>query len=490
MLALEVEFLTGVVFAADNRGDGPDWPPQPDRLFSALVASWAARGENGAERAALEWLEQRRNPPRIEASEAFGRKHATVFVPPNDDTASSSTILPHRRRRQPRHFPASLPRDPVIRFVWEDDPDEPTFRALRTLARDTSYLGHSASLVRCHLLRTLTEVGETWQARRRIHPGRLETLCRNHKAGVRPEPGPHVPPEPLPPALARPQSGFGSDWIVFAHDDGFRPDPVAAALAAKTLMAAVLSGYRDIPIPDWVSGHQPDGAPLKAPHLAAVPLMDVGWEWSQGHLMGMALILPRFVCDASARSRDPEAPTVAPGDAALAEEEAGLYRALARANANRAGEDDGLKLDLRLSRDRVWGLAYRSRLQQASLKPRRYCDAGRVWATATPIALDRHPKAPGDVEASIGAACVNIGLPSPVSVVPGKHSAIRGSVSARRSQGAPDWTDWRLPRAFVGRRLTHAVVTFAKPVAGPVILGAGRFCGLGLCLPLDGEAGR
>jgi CRISPR-associated protein Csb2 len=28
------------------------------------------------------------------------------------------------------------------------------------------------------------------------------------------------------------------------------------------------------------------------------------------------------------------------------------------------------------------------------------------------------------------------------------------------------------------------VIEFAEPVAGPVLLGAGRFVGLGLCLPL------
>jgi CRISPR-associated protein Csb2 len=56
MLAFEVEYLSGVARAANDRGDSPDWPPQPDRLFSALVATWAARGEQPAEREALQWL--------------------------------------------------------------------------------------------------------------------------------------------------------------------------------------------------------------------------------------------------------------------------------------------------------------------------------------------------------------------------------------------------------------------------------------------------
>ena len=34
---------------------------------------------------------------------------------------------------------------------------------------------------------------------------------------------------------------------------------------------------------------------------------------------------------------------------------------------------------------------------------------------------------------------------------------------------------------------THAAVRFAQPVAGPVIAGAGRYHGLGLMVPFEGE---
>jgi CRISPR-associated protein Csb2 len=41
MLALEVEFLTGVSVAArPNRREQAEWPPHPDRLFQALSAAW------------------------------------------------------------------------------------------------------------------------------------------------------------------------------------------------------------------------------------------------------------------------------------------------------------------------------------------------------------------------------------------------------------------------------------------------------------------
>ena len=45
-LILEIEHLLGVAFAAQSAASSaPDWPPQPDRVFSALVATWGARGD-------------------------------------------------------------------------------------------------------------------------------------------------------------------------------------------------------------------------------------------------------------------------------------------------------------------------------------------------------------------------------------------------------------------------------------------------------------
>ena len=57
-LLLEIEHLLGVAFAAVSQASElPDWPPQPDRVFSALVAAWGLRGECEGERRVLEWLE-------------------------------------------------------------------------------------------------------------------------------------------------------------------------------------------------------------------------------------------------------------------------------------------------------------------------------------------------------------------------------------------------------------------------------------------------
>jgi CRISPR-associated protein Csb2 len=106
----------------------------------------------------------------------------------------------------------------------------------------------------------------------------------------------------------------------------------------------------------------------------------------------------------------------------------------------------------------------------------------------TPIVLDRFPKSktPQEREAEIASiissACLNIGLPEPLRVTLYKHSAVKGAPSAYPSGNAPKWTGWSLPRFLEGRLLTHAAVEFSEAVEGPMLLGAGRFIGLGMCL--------
>lgn len=180
-LILEVEYLSGVSFAAVGPDSPvPDWPPQPDRIFSALVATWAARGQQKHEAQALEWLEEQ-SLPRVIASSAYARTSATVFVPPNDarsdKTKNARGVFPPMRSRQPRRFPAARPAEPITRLTWDSVvPDQETFTALQRLAHDTAYVGHSASFTRC---RFSVDDGEPMPAaesstQRRIYRGRLD----------------------------------------------------------------------------------------------------------------------------------------------------------------------------------------------------------------------------------------------------------------------------------------------------------------------------
>ena len=309
-LTLEIEYLSGVSFAAIGpESEAPDWPPQLDRIFSALVASWAARGEREEERRALEWLEML-SVPRLLASDAEARTSVIAFVPPNDPRSdkqkNAKGVLPALRSRQPRRFPAARPDDPVIRLCWPDaEPDGAVVSALQALAHDTAYVGHSASLTRCRFLldRGALELGAAKRPRWGVYQGRLEELRqaydRFQKSADkkdRPQKGARVRPEPEAKVTRTNLFDDGKRWLILEHIAGDMPDIRACALVTKTLRDTLLSGYRKVglegEIPELVSGHAADGAPARAPHLAIIPLAFAGFPHADGHMMGFALIPP------------------------------------------------------------------------------------------------------------------------------------------------------------------------------------------------------
>jgi CRISPR-associated protein Csb2 len=489
-LILEIEHLLGVAFAARSQASPlPDWPPQPDRVFSALVAAWGARGERPEERRALEWLESQ-TAPEIAASGGFARTAAIAFVPPNDPQTGrvgDRSVLPAFRRRQPRRFPAYCPDDPTVRLVWrEAAADGAIVTALNALAGDTPYIGHSASLTRCRFS-TDGAPERTTRPRRRVYRGRLAELERVFHAIQRPNPGEVVRSVPAAVApLAR--SVFADRWLVLEHVKGEMPDLRAAALIAKALRDTIMCGYARIGlgarIPVLVSGHAADRAPLTEPHLAVAPLAFVGWPRADGRVFGFALIPP----GAGALLEDVDFRNAISAVAPWREDKA-------RREITCVGRSFNLVFILSGERTR------------ASLDPTPYITSARTWATCTPIVLDRHLKAGAnanrdrEVRLLIEAACLNIGLPAPeriavrhgqtthdeLAIAASKHSAIEGAPSAYFSGHGPAWASWRLPESLASRRLTHAMLQFAEPVRGPVILGAGRFLGLGLCRPLDGD---
>jgi len=478
MLTLEIEFLTGVCFAAGSQSSGqPDWPPQPDRVFSALVAAWGTRGEQPDERAALEWLE-RQPPPMIEAS-GFEPRHVGIsYVPPNDPTGKLE-VMPERRRRQARMFPAAVPDKPFVLMKWTLEPPQPAREALFALARDTAYLGHSASLVRCRFVLDELIDGELAEVspRRQVYPGRLARLERDYRAGRRSVAGEFVEKQPPAAGLASAPSVFSGYWIVLEDANGRSPDLRASAVVTRRLREALMSRYGDErrTVPEFISGHQPDGAPATVPHLAIVPMAHAGFPYSEGQLMGLGLVLPRSLEEERQNAERKWLSGLEDADAHVQQ-----WRTFDRMLASIT--------HLELGPLGIWEIARVMESSKKSLDTRRYSGAARRWSSVTPVVLDRYPKAKdpaqreAEIESIVGTACVNIGLPKPQSTRVSKHSAVKGVPSAYPSGNAPEWTNWTLPGFLAMRMLVHAAIEFDEPVRGPVILGAGRFSGLGLCV--------
>ncbi|MGD9535549.1 MAG: type I-U CRISPR-associated protein Csb2 [Alphaproteobacteria bacterium] len=479
MLALEIELLTGVYRAGLPDGSGAEWPPHPERVFSALVQAWGDGGCDPGEREALEWLENL-GAPQIEADpsdQCDERTTPTVFVPPNDPRGNELAVLPERRRRQARTFRAIIPTHPTVRFAWSDAaPSNDQRTALASLARRVASLGHSSSFARvCFVGDISAEQERRWQPAqdgasplRVPHRGRLKQLEEWLANGEWPRTGMAARYRtPQQPEMSEPvQSVFGDapDWFVFEDDGGMRPDILGFAHVAKRVRAALME-LGPQPPHEIVSGHKSDGAPTSAPHLSIVPLMNVGWRRSTGDLLGFAIVLPRGVAASDRR----------PVLQALAE-----FAGIAR--------NENTRVTLHLTKDVAWTLTRSASPSRASLQPGRWCRPARIWASATPLLLDRFPDH-GDVlkEARlIAAACRNIGLPEPVEIEIHKHSALEGAPSAYPARGNRRRPDWSFPQGskFSHRPRRHVMLRFADRVAGPVIIGAGRFHGFGLCLPL------
>ena len=92
------------------------------------------------------------------------------------------------------------------------------------------------------------------------------------------------------------RSLFDPDILVLSQVAGPRLPVVSTLAVTKALRETIMSRGAQ-PVPDWVSGHGPDGQPLRDGngHLALVPLPFVGREHADGHMLGVALVFPQSV---------------------------------------------------------------------------------------------------------------------------------------------------------------------------------------------------
>jgi CRISPR-associated protein Csb2 len=285
------------------------------------------------------------------------------------------------------------------------------------------------------------------------------------------------------------QTHFDTDVLVLTHTDGPELALASTLSVTRALRDTAMSRGGVQPTPGWVSGHEPNGQPLRNDHghLACVPLPFVGGEHADGHLLGVGLVFPRTV-DRRERGRVL---------GALLLDEMGQPR----------------RVELKLGRLGVWAAMKRDWTEtRAALQPETWTahpTGADTWASVTPIVLDRFPRADRindraewtrEVVGIVVESCARIGLPEPpVCVDIDTTSWHRGSPRAtckRRALRGVDVTghnnDVALGDGFPSfppkgtnapRPQIHVWLRFAEPVVGPMLLGAGRYLGYGLCKP-------
>lgn len=280
------------------------------------------------------------------------------------------------------------------------------------------------------------------------------------------------------------ETAFDDDWIVLRRAGGPRVASLEGVHVARTLRKALMSAYGP-DVPEILSGHRTSGQPSEHAHLAYVPLPWVGETAADGGIQGVALVLPRRATN---------------------EERFAVYRALDSWGRNAAqggakprslpvhlGKTGVLLLE-RIEGERERNGDARGEGQEAAsmLDAATWCEGSTTWASATPVALDRNPgelrspdpgkaaSARAEAEAIIALACERIRLPRPARVTVELGVPFAGAEDARRF---PAFAAGNPP---VQRLLAHAKLVFDGAVRGPILLGAGRYFGLGMFRPLRG----
>ena len=419
-------------------------------------------------------MKKKREVSAIVSSVGNTPVESAVHIMPPGWMSTSSTV----RTGQARNYPSVTLAEPRVTYMWKSVPSADLVSAVDGLCARLTRLGHSSSLVACRVVgneRAPNFVpGEGGTVLRSVGPGQLDALEREYTKhrGSKPRVLPFTPVryrQPAPDATEEvPKSpDTAGDWLVFAFRRGSKGYPSTIVVEVASALRGAVLRYASDPIPEGLSGHRETGRPSTEPHVALLPLPWVGHDHADGRLMGIALAMPGQLASKSRRA---------------------ALRAIGR------WEDthDPLTLTLgrrgRLQMDRVTGPS-----PLVTLRPSVWRRQSRRWVSATPIALPTHPgrlssgsaaarrKAWARAEDAVINSCWHVGLPEPRDVTISLAPLIAG---ARSAPAFPAFRQRGPGDRPVARRLVHAAVTFEDPVIGPLVLGAGRYLGLGLMRPI------
>ncbi|SRR6266508_2601770 len=465
-LAITVRFLLNRFDASDGHDrTPPEWPPAPARLFMALVAASEARDRMAHE--ALSWVATQ-GPPTIYADGALVGKADRRWLVTNKTEEDGGSARHAGRKSVGRPRLSRYLRSPVVTYEWPHaDPKTSHAEVLQQAADCVGYLGRPTS------------------------PVIVEVTGGPAPNDDRPAYVPAVPDQPGDISLRVPYQGFLDDlcaaypgrvepafrhgYVRPTHEEGppqeLFPSPWASLISLPFQAHTFVPGERvlevtsaareqiapkdDPNVPVSLSGTDPG-----TPHCALLPLLHVGANYADGHLLGIALAIPLLT------------------EAHRAE----LWRYLRmRLDPGRSG-----RLSIRLSD--VAGHSQICFAEEAQgrapwgARAERWSGNAKAWRTVLPAVLDRAPSRHISEEEAILLSIRNAGFPDPEQVWAARGPFRRGDVKLRPRQTVVSAED-RL------RPYRHLLITWPHEVQGPVIIGALRHFGLGLCIPnLDEES--
>ena len=493
-LLVTVRFYEGRYHGAD------DWPPAPARLFQALLAG-AARGATvpSAVEEALDWLETL-PPPAIAAPRGIPGQGYTAFVPNNDlDAELSKRETPRlddavAAIRVGKHIrPILFDGDIPLLYHWSIDDADDRAVTLCKASAGLYRLGRGVDMAWAEAAVIDAEAAEE----RLFHhggivyrptdgessgldllcpcPGLRRTLARRFEAmrhrfrrggsNRRPLRIFAQPPRPLLAKVAydAPAQPLSFELRESDVQADFAPWPLSKASelvqnvrdqAAGKLCKAAPSLAKDVE--RYLIGRGATGAD-KAVRIHIVPLPSVGHEHATMAIRRIVVYVP------------PSCPLKAED--------------LAWVLAQVAWTDED-------------GVIVRELQSADDMRMARYFEGrGRCWQSVTPLALpmawrrrinparraeEAKSGAERAAEEARAAAAVRQALRHAGIRIPAVNMRVQREPFHRRGQRAEAFAPGtRFPK----EALWHASLTFATPLAGPLLLGDGRYLGLGLMLP-------
>ena len=481
-LCISVTFLDPLFHGKGDREE-PEWPPSPMRLFQALLAGSRTgcrnRDWSDAKAEAFRWLEQR-HPPIIIAPAAQPASPYTLFVPNNDadkefdrqKLLTSKIATPHRMHN-----------GDTLHYLWPiEEPDFPEGQThAELLCREARHLlalgwgidqvvGNGRILTEAQGAALPGQRWRAWVARRAGHKqwrvpteGSLGDLERVHRSSLRCVDGKQYRP---PLKLKRfalvsylPEGALAArSYAVFELPEGvaFRQVDVVQVAAMLRSLACREEHQKDFQqqFPDensevYLAGHV-NGANRTPPRFSYLPLPTIGHEHADGMIRRLLIADPYGGDGARARwARDR------------------LRNAML---VDKDGNQRGILLDL-------W------RPSSKGMIDRYYVGPSQAWSSVTPVILPGYDdfKAIKDARDS-----------QPIKAERLLFKALRQagisieSVADVFLRKAPFWPGAHHPRLY--RRpdylknfpAWHVHIRFKEPIPGPLAIGAGRHCGLGI----------
>ena len=502
-LLVTVRFHEGRYHGLDNR-KASEWPPAPARLFQALMAG-AARGATvpGEVRAALDWLEAL-PPPVIAAPRDIPGQAFTSYVPNNDldaelakgkapDLGKAVAAIRVGKRFRPILFDAGMP----ILYCWPfgDGDGDGQAKALCEAANGLYQLGRGIDMA--------------WAEAAVIDPEEAEQRLSGH-GGI----------------VYRPSGGGNSDLQLLCPRPGLRRSLAARFEGMRTRFRT--GGTNRKPIRLFVQPPKPRLTRVvydARPHRFVFELrtVDAQADFASQTLKSAAALVQEVrdkaakrLCDALPDSAD-RVERYLIGRDARDSDKAARVRIVPIPSVGSEYADMAIRrLVVYMPQscplaadDLAWAFAQvawvdadgviRKELQQADddRMVKRFERRGQRWQSLTPLALPlarrrriepdhQAHEAKGAAERAVEEARATAAVRQAL-----RHAGTGTPVAKVRVQREPFHHRGDRAESFAsGTRFTkdmlwHAEVTFTEPVAGPLLLGDGRFIGLGLMRPSE-----